>query len=49
MTGSVDDVDVAFMREALAQAALAEAAGEVPIGARRRTRKFSRCAKRPRR
>ena len=33
MTGSVDDVDVAFMREALAQAALAEAAGEVPIGA----------------
>jgi tRNA(adenine34) deaminase len=33
MTGSVEDVDVAFMREALAQAALAEAAGEVPIGA----------------
>jgi tRNA(adenine34) deaminase len=33
MTGSVDDLDVAFMREALAQAALAEAAGEVPIGA----------------
>ena len=33
MTGSEEDVDVAFMREALAQAALAEAAGEVPIGA----------------
>jgi tRNA(adenine34) deaminase len=33
MTESVEDVDVAFMREALAQAALAEAAGEVPIGA----------------
>jgi tRNA(adenine34) deaminase len=33
MTGSEEDVDVAFMREALAQAALAAAAGEVPIGA----------------
>jgi tRNA(adenine34) deaminase len=39
MTGPVESlesgeaVDVAFMREALAQAALAEAAGEVPIGA----------------
>jgi tRNA(adenine34) deaminase len=31
MSGAADDV--AFMREALAQAALAEAAGEVPIGA----------------
>jgi tRNA(adenine34) deaminase len=38
MTGPVEpdevvDLDVAFMREALAQAVLAEAAGEVPIGA----------------
>lgn len=39
MTGPMESlesgeaVDVAFMREALAQAALAEAAGEVPIGA----------------
>jgi tRNA(adenine34) deaminase len=32
MTASVVD-DIAWMREALAQAALAEAAGEVPIGA----------------
>jgi tRNA(adenine34) deaminase len=34
MTGPVEEgVDVAFMREALAQAVLAEAAGEVPVGA----------------
>jgi tRNA(Arg) A34 adenosine deaminase TadA len=36
MTGPVESgesVDVAFMREALAQAALAAAAGEVPVGA----------------
>jgi len=32
MTAPVAD-DIAFMREALAQAALADAAGEVPIGA----------------
>lgn len=36
MTGPVESeegVDIAFMREALEQAALAEAAGEVPVGA----------------
>lgn len=33
MSGPADADDIAFMREALAQAALAEAAGEVPIGA----------------